>query len=307
MSESNRPPKVTVLLATYNGASHCQAQIVSVLWQTGVETKIVVRDDGSCDDTISIIAELDEKFPNRIYVLANFGHFTGRAAGNFFAILKEFKLGDTEFVAFADQDDVWAPNKLIRGIRAMQNTGSAGYSSNLVAFSEREQSAWFLQKTGREAKLDYLFQGASAGCTYIISRNLAEITRTIIANLPALCDDASHDWIIYAIARSRGFKWFSDPGAEIFYRQHSGNQYGTKRGWADVVTKAKMVRSRWLRTHVLWLENVVQGTDEEREVFSAVRSRKIKDKIWLIRRANSFRRHANDVSRLRIAMIAGFV
>ena len=48
--------QVTVLMSTYNGAPFLQQQLDSLVAQTYPNVKILVRDDGSKDDTLNILA-----------------------------------------------------------------------------------------------------------------------------------------------------------------------------------------------------------------------------------------------------------
>ncbi len=295
-------PSVAILLATYNGAAYCETQLTSVLWQRGVDIHIYARDDGSRDATPAILREWAQRYPGRITIIDNQGVSTGSANGNFFALLAAIDPSNHDYIAFADQDDVWTPDKLARAVAQLTEKGAEGYSSDLIAYSAATGSAWLLHKAGQPADLDYLFQGASAGCTYVLTRRAAILAATVMAEAPAFCDDASHDWILYAICRSRGLKWVRDSSAEILYRQHSGNQYGAKRGVGELVTKLQVMRSSWYRDHILWLRHVVVNNEEERRVLDAIARGNSSDRLWLIRQAARFRRTRAYVAQLRAAI-----
>ena len=295
-------PSVAILLATYNGASYCETQLISLLWQRGVDVHIYARDDGSRDATPAILREWAARHPDRITIIDNQGVSTGSANGNFFALLAAVDAAQHDYMAFADQDDVWTPDKLARATARLTEEGAEGYSSDLIAYSADAGSAWILRKAGRPADLDYLFQGASAGCTYVLTRRAAILAAEVMAKAPAFCEDPSHDWILYAICRSRGLKWVRDPDAEILYRQHGGNQYGAKRGVGELLAKLRMMRSNWYRDHILWLQNVVVNNDEERRVLAAIARGSASDRFWLIRHAKRFRRTPAYVAQLRAAI-----
>lgn len=299
-------PSVAVLLATYNGAAHCETQLISLLWQRGVDVHIYVRDDGSRDATPAILRDWAERHPGRFTIIDNEGVSTGSANGNFFALLAAIDTARHDYVAFADQDDVWTPDKLARAVKRLAEEGAEGYSSDLIAYSAAAEPAaahaWILHKAGRPADLDYLFQGASAGCTYVLTRHAAAMAQAVMATAPAFCADPSHDWILYAICRSRGLKWVRDPAAEILYRQHGGNQYGAKRGPAELVAKLRVMRSSWYRDHILWLRHVLINSDDERAVLDAVARGALSDRWRLIREAGRFRRTPAYVAQLRAAI-----
>ncbi len=300
-------PSLAVLLATYDGAAYCEDQILSLLWQRDVDVHVYVRDDGSRDGTREILARMAERHPGRITVIDGRGISMGSAAANFFVLLAEAPLDRHSHVAFADQDDVWMPDKMYRATAAMTTAGADGYSSDLIAYHEVDRGAWIVDKKGGEADLDYLFQGASAGCTYVLSRKAAQLAADVMAHASPLCAGASHDWILYAICRTYGLAWYRDGTARIVYRQHAANQYGTRRGLAELAAKFRLTRSGWYRTQILWLRNVVRGSDEERRVLAAVERGHVRDRWWLLRQAARFRRTSRDVAQLRAAIMLGIV
>ena len=54
-----------------------------------------------------------------------------------------------------------------------------------------------------------------------------------------------HDWMIYAYARSRNFKWYIDPHPTIYYRQHNNNVLGVNLGFKAHFRRLKLVTSGW--------------------------------------------------------------
>ena len=61
--------KVEILMSTYNGEKFVEAQIKSIVQQKNVDIHLTIRDDGSKDDTISIIKMQQKKYPDRIAVV----------------------------------------------------------------------------------------------------------------------------------------------------------------------------------------------------------------------------------------------
>lgn len=95
--------KVSVCLATYNGEKFILEQITSILQQIDQNDEIIISDDGSIDNTLEIIRNIND---HRIKVLSNKGE--RGYTSNFQNALKE-ALGDVIFIS--DQDDVWLPGK----------------------------------------------------------------------------------------------------------------------------------------------------------------------------------------------------
>ena len=104
---------ISVCIATYNGERFIREQIDSILRQLSSDDEIIVSDDGSTDDTISIINSIDDK---RIRIIE--GPRKHSPTLNFERAMKEAK-GD--YIFLADQDDVWKPNKVEVCIKWLQN------------------------------------------------------------------------------------------------------------------------------------------------------------------------------------------
>jgi glycosyltransferase involved in cell wall biosynthesis len=99
-------PKVFILLSTFNGEKYLDNQLESIWSQIGVTPEVYVTDDGSTDDTISILKKWE-----KIGLIKKIDLVNGRGASkNFLSMLYAVK--DLLPVAFSDQDDIWEPNKL---------------------------------------------------------------------------------------------------------------------------------------------------------------------------------------------------
>lgn len=97
----------SVALCTYNGALYIQEQIESILNQTLPVDEIVVCDDGSADNTVSIIQQIAKAVPEKIRLIRNNTNI-GLCA-NF---MKAISLCKGDIVFLSDQDDIWYNNKV---------------------------------------------------------------------------------------------------------------------------------------------------------------------------------------------------
>lgn len=116
----NNEDSVAILMATYNGGKYLRKQLDSILSQTYSNFLLVIRDDGSNDDTNDILDEYKEK-DNRVLVYKNESKVHG-AFVNFWQLLylaKKEILADYYFLS--DQDDIWAPDKILNSIDKMKN------------------------------------------------------------------------------------------------------------------------------------------------------------------------------------------
>lgn len=104
-------PSVHILLAAYNGGKYIREQLDSLLAQTYPNISIYIRDDGSSDNTVSIIQDYiaGNTSSKKIVLLENGGVNLGCPA-SFYQILKECPPAD--YYAFCDQDDIWYPDKI---------------------------------------------------------------------------------------------------------------------------------------------------------------------------------------------------
>jgi rhamnosyltransferase len=301
MSSDN--PVVAVLLATYNGKDWIQSQIHSIFSQLACNCHIYVRDDGSSDGTLELIKEIASTRDN-VFILNSLGLSTGSAASNFFILLSQIDFLSYDYVCLSDQDDVWFPEKIDAGIKMMRSESADAYSSNLIAFDQAKKMAWLLIKDANQKRYDYLFQGGSAGCSYILSREAVELVRLKLKSFPDVPPKSySHDWIIYAICRSHKLKWIHDDRAYICYRQHDRNVMGALPGICGLLRRSNMAKSGWYRENILILRGLLLRSKGESKILDAIKRFNIIDRIFLISNIFSFRRRFSDCVFLGIAIL----
>jgi rhamnosyltransferase len=212
--------KICVLLSTYNGEKFLAAQVDSLLCQKGVEIIVLVRDDGSKDDTVSILesyAKKEERFS--FYNGQNIG-----PAQSFFDLIKNSP--DADYYAFCDQDDVWDEDKLERAIEFLEkedNTKPNLYYSNLRIVDQKLNFYRLSHSTPlvQESKYSALTENMATGCTVVFNDIAANIARRA---MPEYC--SMHDTWMYLICKFFG-KVVYDFTAHISYRQHGNNVVGT--------------------------------------------------------------------------------
>ena len=228
-------PCFAVCLAAYNGMAFMVAQIKSILLQKNVDIHIFISVDQSTDGTE--VRLVDWTMSESRLTLLPFGQRFGGAGPNFYRLLRDVDLSGFDYLSFADQDDVWHPEKLWRAHLLMTAENAVGYSSNFTAFWPAGDSR-VVNKAWPQRTWDFLFESAGPGCTYILHSSLAIPLQRFVrdADISLLRIDY-HDWLTYAFARSNGFKWVIDPWSSMQYRQHAHNQIGVNAGW----------RSFWLR------------------------------------------------------------
>jgi len=224
-------PSIDILLATYNGQEYLAEQIDSILAQSNQDWLLLVRDDGSNDNTVRIIEDYASRLPGRIKLVTDNGNRLG-ANLNFGKLLE---YADTEYIMFSDQDDVWLPNKIELTLNAMKaaeriypdkpiliHTDLKVMDSQLNTIAD---SMWSYQKLFPEVGDDLnriMAQNVVTGCTVMINRK-ARAVSTPIPREAVLYDW----WIALNVCKHGKIVYLSIPS--ILYRQHSGNQVGAQR------------------------------------------------------------------------------
>lgn len=298
--------RVAVLLASYNGEKYIKEQLFSIVNQENVDVHIFVRDDCSDDRTRDVVADV-VLMTDKVTLLP-LGKSTGSAAGNFLLMLSEHNFSEFTHIALADQDDVWMTHKLIRAIKQMESKGADGYSSDLISYSIDRRKVNYINKSHTQKSFDYLFQGGSAGCTYVFSTSLCAIIQEKLKKVPIIdFNTRSHDWLIYAIARSSGCRWICDDQAHIFYRQHNANVYGARTSFAGIILKINQIKSGWYRQNILWLRQFLENSDDEVKIYEHLEKWSLSDRFYIARSAYNFRRRTRDFIILSIFVFLGLM
>ena len=211
---------VVILMSTYNGDRFLKSQIESLLLQFGVKVSILVRDDGSKDDTLQILKEYADKYDNfSYYTSSNLG-----PALSFLDLVKNAPLAD--YYAFCDQDDVWDKDKLLCAVDKLEKLDNKLpnlYYSNLKIVDE-DLKFYRMAHSGdffNENKYSALTECLCTGCTMVFNRKAKEL---LTEHMPKYC--SMHDTWVYLVCKIFG-KVVYDTNAHIQYRQHKNNVVGT--------------------------------------------------------------------------------
>ena len=228
---------VFILLAARNGEAFIGEQIQSILNQTIIPKKIIVNIDKSTDKTLNVVNSYKKKY-KEIEIFSS-SNFYGSAAANFIYLLSNVNFSNCDYIAFADQDDIWKKDRLHRSFKYLNNNYD-GYSSNVEAFWVGGKSK-IIKKNQPQKKLDFLFESAGPGCTFVLSKKLALSLQQFLKTGKVGSFDNYHDWLIYAFARCNGFNWFIDSYTGINYRQHGSNVFGANVGLGAFVSRVNRV------------------------------------------------------------------
>lgn len=209
-------------MSTFNGQRYVTEQLQSILSQLPAGGSILVRDDGSTDATVATIQALSEP---RITITGGPNVGFGRS---FLTLLSAVPC-DADMVMFADQDDVWLPEKIERAWQQLKPFGSQAAlygSAQMLVDSElrplHPTPSWPRGPSFAGALTENLI----TGCTAAINRPALELMQR--AGVPTGVH--FHDWWLYLVVSAFGRVVF-DEEPTLLYRQHSGNQIGHGVGW----------------------------------------------------------------------------
>jgi glycosyltransferase involved in cell wall biosynthesis len=113
---------VSVCMATYNGARYVHEQVASILPQLGPSDELLIVDDCSSDETVSVLRALEDP---RVRIQCN-----ERNRGVVTSLERALRLARNDVLLLADQDDVWLPGRVQALVGALQSSGALVASSN---------------------------------------------------------------------------------------------------------------------------------------------------------------------------------
>lgn len=216
--------KVQILLSTYNGAEYLRPQLDSYLKLEGADIKVLIRDDGSTDDTPGILDEYAEKYGFQLYKGDNLGY-----TASMFSLF-EHRDKSCGYYATSDQDDVWLPNKLqlaldqlhkVEASQPVQPTPPVLFASlSHVVDSQLNPIGESYSPKRDPSFYNAMVQNIAPGHTHVFN-----------ASLMQLLEDSYHanilvfDWWIYLIAAAFGKVTFLDE-CTVLHRQHGNNSVG---------------------------------------------------------------------------------
>ena len=224
-------PRVDVLMSTYNGEKYLAEQLDSIFKQTHSNLMVWVRDDCSVDGTFQMIERYSSVCQDRLKVLSSDDGNLG-CAKSFMSLLNS---STADYVMFADQDDIWLPNKIELALQELQKIESEkGAEFPVLVFGDLmavdqdltilHKSFWASQKNDVSIVSDWrkvFARNVVTGCTIMLNR------AAVSASLPFPEIDILHDqWVALNVAKKGTIMPISEP--TILYRQHSDNVEGAK-------------------------------------------------------------------------------
>ena len=221
--------KISVAMCTYNGADYLSDQLKSIMAQSRPPDEIVVCDDGSTDETQSLLKQFAATAPVRVSL-----HFNEKNLGSVRNFEKAIGLCTGDVIALSDQDDVWLPDKLRLIEAEFRKAPKAGLvfsdaeivDENLKSLDRRmwdevgfEAQKRKLVRSGRA--LEVLITGWTVtGATMAFRSEFIKLALPIPDEIAMIHDG----WIALTVAAVAGVAMIEEP--LIKYRQHGRQQIG---------------------------------------------------------------------------------
>jgi hypothetical protein len=224
MAEDHTPRKVAILLSTFNGERFLREQLQSILAQTHREWILYWRDDGSTDGTVRLMRDfMSGAGAGRTVASEDCGRIG--VTHSFLSLLHLAIRNGADALAFADQDDVWLPEKLVLGLAALARVPDptpALYCARQILVDEGLR--WLGLSSNPHRLPGFpgaLTQNIATGCTVMLNRAAADLVGSSQAPAATL-----HDWWCYLLVAAAGGELIVDETPVILYRQHPSNFVG---------------------------------------------------------------------------------
>ena len=205
-------PPISVIVCVYNGAQFIEEQLASIIVQTYGVAEIIVVDDASSDDTFEVVKRAAAR-DNRIALYKN--EFNIGFTANF---EQAMKMANHDFIAIADQDDIWNLHKIEKMMAAFKPNAAAIYCDS-VHFSKKIPAVPVANKKNRR------IQGTEVrklSMYNTVSGHALIIRKSLLAQALPIPTNIYYDWWLALQAATNGGLQFLDE-ILVYQRVHDNN------------------------------------------------------------------------------------
>ena len=200
---------ISVCMAVYNGSNYIEAQLNSILKQLSDADEIIISDDGSIDDSIQLILNIDDPRIKLIHhggvknIISNFENALNHASGR--------------YIFLSDQDDIWETDKVHNMLACLKEHDLVVCDCTIINQNKViiSKSYFELRKSG-EGFIKNLMKNSYMGCCMAFNSFVLEKALPFPKNIPM------HDWWIGLVAQVFGRPFFYKK-ALVKYRRHDNN------------------------------------------------------------------------------------
>lgn len=258
--------RVSVVVCTYNGEKYVRDQLQSILDQTRPPDEIIISDDGSTDSTLEIIEEFasssggPQRPPWRVETRTK----PLGVSGNFASALTKAR---GEFIALADQDDVWQPDRLEKGLAHFHDGVLLVHSDATLIDASGRPTGTLMSALGLNSseRLNLL---SGRALDALLRRNVVTGATTMIRSslleqaLPIPEGWVHDEWLALVAAAQGGVVFQEDP--LIRYRQHENNEIGaSKTDYHEATRRLREKRSEFFARKLRRNHGIVALLDNE--------------------------------------------
>ena len=223
-------------------------QIASILSQLSSTGRLLIRDDGSTDETVCYIKSFNDP-----RISLSCGKNVGFVKS--FLTLITTAPDDADMIMLSDQDDIWLPEKIERAWNVIKNSGDTPtlYCSRLQLVNSELQPIGLSPSWPRTPSFENaLTENIVTGCT-------AALNPAAVKLVGRFGDSKKiyfHDWWLYLVVSCYGIV-IVDPVATILYRQHGKNMIGMQHGLKRYWTILRFLRkTNWIHIMFNQIENL---------------------------------------------------
>ncbi|MDE1192051.1 MAG: glycosyltransferase family 2 protein [Arachidicoccus sp.] len=208
--------KISVCIPTYNGEKYILKQIESILKQLNEDDEIIISDDGSTDNTLNILRQLDDK---RIKILYHVKSKETKFKFNLVTKNIENALNHSsgDYIFLADQDDIWQDNRIRIVTELLKDADLV--LNDCILINETEQivsNSYFDIIKPSIGFFKNIAKNSYLGCCMAFNRHILNYV------LPFPKGKVPHDIWIGLIAEHYGKVKITEQKL-VFYRRHGNN------------------------------------------------------------------------------------
>ncbi|MEZ6961503.1 MULTISPECIES: glycosyltransferase family 2 protein [unclassified Aeromonas] len=290
----NESPNVLILICTCNGEKFLEEQLISFEEQTYDNWAVIASDDGSTDNTKSILEKYKNKWKENQLTIVE-GPRQG-VTKNFMSLICN-KAIEADYYAFSDQDDIWIPSKLENALNWLEkiksNTPALYCSSTLLVDENNNKIGLSTINKKAPSFSNALVQNIASGNTMVLNKVAIELLRQTGHDISIII----HDWWSYLVVTGCGGIVFYDSKPTVRYRQHTANLIGSDDSLhARLLRMKKHFRGRlktWNDMHIKALANMEPSLTVENQKrladFAKIREDGLLSRLFYVKRSGIYR------------------
>lgn len=253
--------RCVVVMSAYNGSNYLEKQLDSIFAQKNVNVSCIVRDDGSTDDTLTILENYSKK-NNQLIIMS------GKNVGwkeSFMIALSNAP--EAEFYAFSDQDDIWLDNKIERALSMLEtlnNNTPNLYHSDRISCDEKLSPIKGKLKRVTKPKDFYnaLVQEFCQGCTAVFNKK----TKNLACH--AYSPELPHDLWVALIAYTFGTIVYDNTPTlyHIHHQKNASTDGYLLASWKKRLSSIKEHKTYQIPSNILLLHYNEKLTLEQKRI-----------------------------------------